>query len=84
MIWKTGLVKFTSMILEVCDLLLRKAGQNPEYQLSESGTAPAVMYGEVQAAESRNDFMYKMKMQLKELQESRITLHYSGASAGST
>lgn len=69
------LVKFAIMILEVCDLLPNsKAGNNLEYQLSKSGTAPALMYGEVQAAESRADFIHKMKMLLKELRETRISL----------
>lgn len=69
------LVKFAIMILEVCDLLPNsKAGMNLEYQLSKSGTAPALMYGEAQAAESRTDFIHKMKMLLKELRETRISL----------
>ncbi len=54
------LVKFAIMILEVCERLpSSKAGANLEYQLSKSGTAPALMYGEVQAAESRVDFIHK-------------------------
>jgi hypothetical protein len=45
------LVKFAITILDVCDLLPNsKAGQNLEHQLSKSGTAPALMYGEVQGA----------------------------------
>lgn len=69
------LVRFAIGILEVCDLLPNsKAGHNLEHQLSKSGTAPALMYGEVQAAESRNDFIHKMKMLLKELRETKITL----------
>jgi len=69
------LVKFAILILEVCDLLPNtRAANNLEHQLSKSGTAPALMYGEVQAAESRADFLHKMKMLLKELRESRITL----------
>ena len=69
------LVKFAIMILESCDLLPNtRACNNLEYQLSKSGTAPALMYGEVQAAESRADFIHKMKLILKELRESRISL----------
>jgi four helix bundle protein len=69
------LVRFAILVLDVCDLLPNsRAGQNLEHQLSKSGTAPALMYGEVQAAESRNDFIHKMKMLLKELRESKITL----------
>jgi four helix bundle protein len=69
------LVKFAIMILEVCDLLPNtKAANNLEHQLSKSGTAPALMYGEAQAAESRADFIHKMKVLLKELRETRISL----------
>jgi len=69
------LVKFAILILEICELLPNtKASNNLEYQLSKSGTAPALMYGEVQAAESRPDFIHKMKVLLKELRETRISL----------
>jgi len=69
------LVKFAIIILEVCDLLPNtKAANNLEHQLSKSGTAPALMYGEAQAAESRADFIHKMKILLKELRETRISL----------
>ena len=69
------LVKFAIKILEVCVLLPpTKAGHNLEHQLSKSGTAPALMYGEVQAAESRADFIHKMKQLLKELRETRVNL----------
>ena len=69
------LIKFACMCLEICDLLPNsKAGLNLEYQLSKSGTAPALLYGEAQAAESRIDFIHKMKIALKELRESRINL----------
>lgn len=69
------LVRFACMCLDVCELLPNsKAGQNLEYQLSKSGTAPALIYGEAQAAESRADFIHKMKLILKELRESKINL----------
>jgi four helix bundle protein len=69
------LVDFACMCLDVCELLPNtKSGQNLEYQLSKSGTAPALIYGEAQAAESRADFIHKMKMCLKEIKESRINL----------
>ena len=69
------LVDFACMCLEVCELLPNsKAGQNLEYQLSKSGTAPALIYGEAQAAESRADFLHKMKMVLMEIRESRVNL----------
>jgi four helix bundle protein len=69
------LVDFACMCLTVCDLLPNsKAGQNLEYQLSKSCTAPALIYGEAQAAESRPDFLHKMKLVLKEIKETRINL----------
>ena len=69
------LVDFACMCLEVCDLLPNtKTGQNLEYQLSKSSTASALIYGEAQAAESKADFIHKMKMVLKEIRESRVNL----------
>ena len=69
------LVDFACMCLDVCTLLPNtKAGQNLEYQLSKSGTAAALIYGEAQAAESRADFIHKVKMVLKEFRESRVNL----------
>ena len=69
------LVDFACMCLEVCDLLPNtKTGQNLGYQLSKSSTASALVYGEAQAAESRADFIHKMKVVLKEIRESRVNL----------
>lgn len=69
------LVKFACMCLAVCDLLPNtKAGQNLEYQLSKSCTAPALIYGEAKAAESSADFIHKMKMVIKEIRETRVNL----------
>ncbi|HYI78439.1 MAG TPA: four helix bundle protein [Chryseolinea sp.] len=34
--------------------------------------APALLYGEAQSAESRDDFIHKMKVGLKELKETRV------------
>ena len=69
------MVDFACMCLEVCDLLpATKTGQNLQYQLSKSGTATALVYGEAQAAESRADFIHKMKVVLKEIRESRVNL----------
>jgi four helix bundle protein len=43
-------------------------------QLLRCGTSPAPNYGEAQGAESRADFIHKMKVCLKELRESRVWL----------
>jgi four helix bundle protein len=69
------LVKFACICLDICDLLPNtKTGQNLDHQLSKSGTAPALNYGEAQAAESPADFIHKMKLVLKEIRETRISL----------
>jgi four helix bundle protein len=39
-------------------------------QLLRSGTSPSLNYGEARSGESRNDFVHKMKVCLKELRES--------------
>ena len=39
-----------------------------------SGTSPALQYGEAQSAESRNDFIHKLKILLKELSETLVSL----------
>lgn len=38
-------------------------------QLLRSGTSPSLNYGEAKSAESKNDFVHKMKVSLKELRE---------------
>jgi four helix bundle protein len=43
-------------------------------QLIRSGTAPAANYAEARAAESRRDFIHKLKLSLKELRESMFWL----------
>ena len=69
------LVKFACIRLDVCDLLPNtKTGQNLEYQLSKSATSAALVCGEAQAAESKADFIHKIKIVLKEIRESRINL----------
>jgi four helix bundle protein len=69
------LVKFACLCLDVCELLPNtRTGQNLEYQLSKSGTAPALNYGEAQAAESSSDFIHKIKVVLKEIRETRVNL----------
>ena len=43
-------------------------------QILRSGTAPAANYGEARGAESRADFVHKLKIVLKELNETVIWL----------
>ena len=43
-------------------------------QIIRCGVASSLLYGEAQGAESRDDFVHKMKVALKELKETRISL----------
>ena len=43
-------------------------------QIVRSGTAPSLNYSEAQSAESRNDFIHKMSIVLKELRETHSCL----------
>ena len=47
------------------------AGRYVGDQLLRSGTSPYGHHGEAEAAESRRDFVHKLKVCLKELRESR-------------
>jgi len=51
-----------------------KAGKHISTQILRSGTAPAPNYGEAQSAESKADFVHKLKIALKELRETEIWL----------
>lgn len=69
------LVDFAAVVLDVVDLLPdTKAGSHVAGQLVRAGTSPASNYGEAQSAESRKDFIHKVKVALKELKESRVWL----------
>ena len=51
-----------------------RVGNHIAGQLILSGTSSAPNYGEAQSAESRADFIHKMKIALKELRETRVWL----------
>ena len=51
-----------------------RAGNHVAGQLLRSGTSALPNHGEAQAAESRDDFIHKMSICLKELRESRRCL----------
>jgi four helix bundle protein len=69
------LVNYALMISEMVEQLPNtKFGNHIAGQLIRCGTAPAFNYGEAQSAESKNDFIHKMKICLKELRETFICL----------
>ena len=69
------LIEFAALIIEVTESLLNtRAGNHLAGQVVRSGTSPALHYGEAQSAESRNDFIHKLKVLLKELRETLAAL----------
>ncbi len=69
------LIDFSSRIIDVVESLPNtRAGNYIAGQLIRCGLAPCLLYGEVQAAESRDDFIHKMKIAVKELKETRVCL----------
>ena len=68
-------VEFVARVIEVVEALPKtRAGNYIAGQLIRCGLAPALLYGEAQSAESRDDFVHKMKVILKELKETRVCL----------
>ncbi len=69
------LIRFAVSCIQAAEKLPRSfAGNHLSGQLTRSGSAPALHYGEAQSAESRTDFIHKMKMALKELRETKNCL----------
>lgn len=68
-------VDFTCKMIDVVEALpATRTGNYIAGQLIRSCHSPTFNYGEVQAAESRNDFIHIMGIVLKELKECRIAL----------
>lgn len=69
------LIDFAVRIVKLCANLPRtQAGKHIGGQLLRSGTAPAPHYAEARSAESKKDFVHKLKLSLKELNESQVWL----------
>jgi four helix bundle protein len=66
------LLEFAARIIRLVDALhSTKAGNHVAGQVLRSGTAPLPNHAEAQVAESRDDFVHKLKICLKELRETR-------------
>ncbi len=69
------LVEYSCRMMDVVEALPNtRAGNYIAAQLIKSCISPTFNYGEVQAAESRNDFIHKLGIVLKELKECRTAL----------
>ena len=66
------LLAYAANIIKIVDRLPNnRTGSHVAYQLLRSGTSPYANHGEAQAAESSKDFIHKMRICLKELNESK-------------
>lgn len=69
------LIEYVIQISNIVDVMYRTfLGKNIAVQITRSSSSTALNYGEAQGAESSKDFIHKLKIGLKELKESRISL----------
>ena len=63
-----SIIKFTTKLPK------STVGKHVSGQILRSGTSPAPNYAEARSAESSNDFIHKLKISLKELNETAVGL----------
>jgi len=69
------LLEFTVRLIEMVGRIPNtRVGNHISGQLLRCGTSPGPNYSEAQSAESRNDFIHKMRIALKELRETSFWL----------
>ncbi len=69
------LIDFAVRVIRVADSLPKNpVGNHIAKQLLRSGTSPAPNYAEARGAESNADFVHKLKISLKELNETCVWL----------
>lgn len=69
------MIDFAVRVVKLCDSLPKRASaRHIADQLLRSGTSPAANYAEARRAESTRDFLHKLKICLKELNETRVWL----------
>ena len=66
------LLEFASAVMDLSEKLPNtRSGNHVAGQILRSGTSPYPNHGEAESAESREDFIHKLKVCLKELRETR-------------
>jgi four helix bundle protein len=69
------LLEFTIRIIKLVERIPKtRVGNHIAGQLLRCGTSPGPNYSEARGAESRNDFIHKMRIALKELRETLFWL----------
>lgn len=72
---ESRMIDFAVQIIDVVEEIpSSRAGNHIAGQLVRSGTAPAPNYAEGVGAESRRDFVHKLKLAFKELRETKVWL----------
>src|SRR5512139_1042189 len=70
--------RLVSLAVKIIELVVHlpktPAGLHVSRQILRSGTSPAPNYGEARGAESRADFVHKLRIAVKELNETGIWL----------
>jgi len=70
--------RLIDFVLSVNDIVEKlpdtRLGRYVANQMIRSGSSPAMNYGEAMSAESRNDFIHKLKIILKELRETFVCI----------
>jgi len=75
------LINFAVRIIKLgTQLPNTEAGKHVSGQLLRSGTSPAAHYAEARGAESSRDFVHKLRICLKELNEARVWLRITSKS----
>ena len=73
---ESRLVSLSINIEKICKGLVKGyMSEHLSKQIIRSSTSAALNYGEAQAAESKNDFIHKISIVLKELRETQICLN---------
>ena len=71
------LIEFASRVIDMAEKMPKTfAAKHIGSQIIRSATSPALNYGEVQGAESKEDFIHKMKICLKELRERLVCMKW--------
>ena len=69
------LINLAVRVIQIAESVKKTyAGLHLSGQLIKASSSAALNYGEAQSAESRKDFIHKMKVVLKELRESNVNL----------
>jgi len=69
------LIEYAVLVIKVAERIrCKESGKHLSQQIIWSGTSPALNYGEAQSAESKKDFIHKLKITTKELRETYVAL----------